>query len=68
MSKITICAHCGKIGFSDRGWGRICKSHAIETTENNIIRDDGGKRVLFYDPNVKMVKRVRAEREEWRTK
>ncbi len=63
MKSITVCAHCGKVGFSSRGWGRVCKINAIETTEANVVRDKTGRKVLFYDPNTREVVKARAKLE-----
>ena len=59
MNPVVMCAHCGRIGYSDRGWGRTCKLHAIKTYEENIIRHQNRKTAVFYDPDPNIVEKER---------
>jgi len=58
MNPIMICAHCGRVGYSNNSWDRTCQRHTIKTFQENVILDKKNK-VVFYDTNIKLVEKER---------
>ena len=61
--KVFVCAHCGRVDTQNRSWKMACKLHSFETTADCVItkKSKVGHKVLFYDPDPKVVAEKRIE-------
>ena len=63
MSKIYICADCGRADVQTKSWPVKCKLHAMHVNEECVILTKGkvGQKVKFYDPDPIRVQEYQSE-------